>query len=295
MLDTIRLLAKKMNVSGCEGALANEIYQQLLPFHPTIDPFGNVLITKEGCEKKKKKILLSCPMDVPGFLALFISQDKAYLSRTFALKNKHLAGGTIIGEDLRIHSLEKKIEEGDDIVIKKKEARLGDTFKPYSNLLIENGFLSGWFSGRYALLFILLSLAKSDYKNDVILSFTTSGATRCARERALCRRYAPDALILPCLVEDEGKDLLLVAKDGKAFSDDDLLTQAALICKNDQIGFRKVALDESVTKAEEVARFESTPFLSLALPCQKTLTESESTPINTIDTLKNLIYQLLNV
>ena len=80
MLDRLNLVADHFNVSGCEDKMAEYLIGEIAKIGLETHLIANntVCAVKKGSSAASKTIMLSVPLDIPGFLALFCDEKNAY-------------------------------------------------------------------------------------------------------------------------------------------------------------------------------------------------------------------------
>ncbi len=296
MIERLALLSKAHHVSGCE----NQMIEYLKDFFSNkgfsiyTDLDGCVVTEKmSSCVASNSTIMIAVPLDVPGFLALHCDLKKAHLAKTGTLNDEDIMGESISNENGAIFSLEHEKDSKEEIFVTGENIRIGDSFQLSSKLKITAGRVSGWFSSRLALLSMLLSLSNQVFYHRVLFAFVGSSATRATKEINLIRRFQPDHLILLGSMEKSTNDPIILAKDGRAFSDSKLLSKIQRLCQDEKIRHSSVVSAQETTKLTSVVSETSIPVLSLALPCKNKDKKNESFSIRTLEKFKILLTEYL--
>lgn len=266
MLERLNLLSRFFNVSGCEDEMRFHLSNCLkeMGLDPIVDETGCLYAKRIGSDPQKHNVIISVPMDVPGFLALYIDKNYGYLSKTAELPEIKAKSIKLMGEDGRLYNATSLRDNEKERRVYKKGIELADAFRLVPTLKNDGDLISGFFATTLARMQMLLELANEKTSNDVTFLFTASSCTRAAKEKNVAKRVEPDYMILIGAVKSEQNKPVLLLKDGSAFSNVDLVKSF-----QEQQGkdvFEKALSSDPITKAGEVHSSEGIPILSLALP-----------------------------
>ncbi len=292
MTDQIKLLSNKMNVSGAEKQLSNFIVKTLSDqgFCPKVDNLGNVILKNENFENSK--LMICAPLDNPGFLTLYSEKSKAYLSYTDKKDENIKNTKEVIDQEGEIYKAKSSKEYPDYVCVTKNAHLIGEPFRIPSVICEKDGKISGKFICRYALQSVLLDLAGLTRTHNISLCFTTGFHTPSKSENCLARKHKPENMILLGFTEAKESHCILLAKDGKSFSDRNLMKIALLSAEKCKIGLIKKAQDAPITKAETIAIPGGIKVLSLALPCQNLQKNEEVVLIGCLAELKEILKEI---
>lgn len=293
MLNAIATLSSKMNVTGCENELltAIESLAKDKGLLTEYDALGSLYVRIPGNGKERKSIMLTCAVDVPGFFCLAKEAGRSYLASTFQFDPKKAKGKKLISEKRRIHRL--SVDENDNFFLSSKALEIGDTLKEKIDYVEENGVLRGKFCGKYALISLLTNAFSEQFKNDVILCFAVQCEGSCTAQASAALKIDPDLAILIGRVSSETTNPLIVLKDGKHFSNRDLVQKA-----NDTgIRTENFVSDskQPITKAEWVASTAALPVLTIALPCCDSDQDSETLKLSACSKLQTFLFSYCNL
>jgi len=266
MLERLNQLSHRFAVSGCEEQMRSFLLSHLkeIGANPTVDETGCLYAKNTGSSRNKRKVIISVPMDVPGFLALYINKNYGYLSATSEMPENKAKSIKLMGEDGCFYNATLLTDSEKERRVYKKGIALADCFCLDPTLEPNQDIISGFFATTYARIQLLLDLAKEQTQNDVTFLFAASSSTRAAKERNAAKRINPDYMILIGAAKSEQTKPLLMIKDGNAFSNKELTKSfLALHGKN---SFKTALFSDPITKAGEVHSADGVPILSLALP-----------------------------
>ena len=293
MFNSILSLSSQMNATGNETELLSAIEKEAIKYNLecNYDDLGNLIIRITGNGERKKKILISCTVDVCGFICLASDKDKCFLASTRNLDTKK-------NDKLKLVSETKKqyrasLDINDNFVVRSKVLKIGDYLKEKVQYKIDENLASGKFIGKYALIYALTCLFQEKPVNDIVLCFAVEGESNCSAQANAAGHQKPDFVLLMGTAPSDSKVPLIVLKDGKIFSDPALIekAKASRVKMQDYVSDSKNA----VTKAESVASYASIPTLTLALPCRNLMESQESIEIPTCKKLIELMRSLCNI
>lgn len=266
MLDRLNLLSNHFNVSGCEEKMRIFLASRLkeIGLEAKVDKTGCLYCKKLCSDRKKRSIMICVPMDVPGYLALYVNKNYGYLVSTAKMPEGKTKSIKLMAEDGRMHNATLLTDDGTERKVYKKGVSLADAFRLDPSPELKNDIVSGFFSTTIARIQMLLELASEPVENDVTFLFTASSCTRAAKEKNVAKRIKPDYMVLIGAVETDESQPLLLLKDGSAFSDEELKENFQKSQGKNR--FKTALFSEPVTKAAEVHSAEGVPILSLALP-----------------------------
>ena len=266
MLERLNQLSHQFAVSGCEEQMRSFLISRLkgIGANPSVDETGCLYAKKTGSSRNKRRVIISVPMDVPGYLALYINNNYGYLSATSEMPENKGKSVKIMGEEGRFYRATLLADSEKERRVYKKGIDLADSFCLDPTVEADQEILSGFFATTYARIQLLLDLAKEQTQNDVTFLFAASSSTRAAKERNAAKRINPDYMILVGAAKSDQTKPLLLIKDGNAFSNKELTKSfLALQGKN---SFKTALFSDPITKAGEVHSADGVPILSLALP-----------------------------
>lgn len=278
MLSWLESHGDLCNVSGAEGALAAALQQELDPAASRLekDPLGSLLLRAGAAST-----MVSACFDAPGYLVLLKEEGKTYLVPT----------AREVGEkenDLRVTTGGKSYpvyREGEGksapFYLKKKDLPLGTPLKDVSVFEIKDGYLCGKFAARYALVYLLASLAEKEITNTL---FCAQGDTTAYGEYNACRRWGFTAAILLGVSPKGGDSPLAMVRDGRHFSAPALLEQA------EKAGFTLATSASPLTKAQMCAG-AGCKTLTLALPCENRDQKTERVSLAVLEKFEHALFR----
>ncbi len=267
MLNRINELSAPLNISGSESSLSRHLNSKFSQtFSTFFDASGNLIVRKKGCGNQPKKILITAPLDVPGFLCLYSEKGKGYLAPTGSLSLESITGEELSDSKGVRYSLFHSKQKNSYYV--KNSPIPGEAFRIKTDFKEDVDCIFGRFASRYALLAIMCRLIETNFQNDVCFAFTTGFETRAQSEVNLIKRERPDLVVLLGRTENPEDSPLLLIKDGKAFAQKTLLQRALDIEKRETLPLLSLVVDKSVTKAETVISYSDIPIISFALPAR---------------------------
>ncbi len=292
MIDSILALSSKMNATGNEKYLLADIEKEALKHNLECkyDALGNLIVKLAGNAKKKKTIFISCTVDVYGFVCLAVDKDKCFLASTHNLEASKIDKQKLLSETKKAYKV--SFDKNENLFIRSKSLKIGDFLKEQIQYKQEKNKISGKFGSKYALIHTLISLFSEKPKNEIIICFAVQGESGCASQANAVFHLKPDLALLLGAAASNSKEPLIVLKDGKIFSDPDLVK----IAKSDRIKTSDYVSDTkiAVTKAESVVSFASVPTLTLALPCLSPMEDNEEFNTGTCEKLISLLLSLCN-
>ena len=291
MIESIRLLSEKINVSGAEKELSDYLFHLLKEkeLDPEMDELGNVIVTNKKVENPD--LLICCPLDNPGFLALCQENNSVFLSSTGKMSKSQKEITHFIDSKGKSYKIQSKNEIPEYYVIKKKEFHPGEVFRIPSILSEKEGAISGFFSTRYALIYSVLALCDLTKEKPVAICFTTGFHSPSKSENCLVKKLCPKSVILLNTLEE--KNLSLLVKDGKHCAEVNFKNQILDTAMAEKISLCEKVSDEAVTKAETIAIPGEVRVASLTLPCQNKGSATETVKIAKIRSLTKLLSKLI--
>ena len=242
-----------MNVTGAESALAETIRRELDPEAKCskIDDMGCLYVSG-----KKNGVVFTAMMDVPGYLLLQQYPEKSVLISTLVTPPDRVAAFT--ATDSRGTSLKVRRDKDSDLYsIRKRGYKIGSVFKEKEGITETNGVLQGENLTRYALLYVLSRLAEEGRS----CLFAAQGYGRAFAEYNFAMREKAKEIVFLGAVESEKSDPIVLVRNGKDFSDPDLVKKA------EKAGFTPILSEIAVTKSQQCAD-AGAKVVTLALPYQ---------------------------
>lgn len=267
MLERIKQVSSYHNVSGSENQMRSFIKSELEKYslEPMIDETDCIYTFKKGTVPTHT-VLICVPMDLPGYLALFVGKEKAVLVPTGSFSFQMGKSVTLLGENNAEYKA-APIKDGEpDLKIQADGVNLGDSFRLVPDLKSKNNLISGYFAGMYALIANLLDLCGCQTKNNVVFLFTQGNATNSAKEKNIIRRIQPDFAVFLSSFQSDKKSPLVMLKDGKSFSSPTLVSDFIKFANEMKIKVSQDVSAVAVSKSESVFASEGLPHLSLCLP-----------------------------
>lgn len=293
MFNSILPLSSLMNATGNETELLSAIEKEAINYNLdyNYDDIGNLTIRLPGKGVKKKKILISCTVDVYGFICLATDKGKCFLASTRNLDTKRTDKFMLVSETKKQYRV--SMDKNDNYFVRSKVLKVGDYLKEQVQYKTDKNLVSGKFIGKYALIYALTCLFQEKPENDIVLCFAVKGESNCPSQANAAGHQRPDFALLIGTAPSNSKFPLIVLKDGKIFSDPSLVEKA----KSRRVKTQDYVSDSknAVTKAESIVSCASIPTLTLALPCRNLIESQESIEISTCKKLIDLIRSLCNI
>ena len=237
LLDLTRELCALPGISGDEGKVAKYITESIKGYcEYKIDPLGNVIAYKSGCNPAAKKLMLNAHMDEVGFSVSFINGDGTLKIHPVGGVDAAVTVGrrVLVGEGLihgvvgtaPIHLMDSAAREKgvkmDDLYIdigaeNKEEAeklvKPGDsvTFEPDFTRL-GDGYIMGKALDDRAGCALLIKLIQSELPCDCVFAFTVQEEIGCVGAKAAAYTVQPDISIV--VETTTAGDLAGVSADG---------------------------------------------------------------------------------
>lgn len=292
MIRILNLLSSKMNVTGAEKELSGFIFDYFkdLGFEPEYDLLGNLIVREN--KKSRNSLMICCPLDNPGFLALYTEKSKSFLAPTDKSLENDKTIKELIDKSLSVYPCKTKKEFDPFKIIQKNEPILGEPFRLNTSLEVKDEKIIGKFASRYVLIYVLMKLADYIKEKDVALCFTTGFHSYSKSEKCLVNNLHPENLIL--LGSTDENEVVFLRKDGKVFSDAALKEQIFKISKFCKIPLKESVYSEPITKLESVIIPMQINKASLAIPCQNKGKTNESVQISKIENLIELLSNFIN-
>jgi len=243
-----------------------------------------------GTGSNKHSILITCTVDIYGYICLATDKNKCYLSATKSLDPKKSDKCRLVSEAKKHYTV--FANENEDLYVRAKSLKVGDYLKEELSYTEKNGHIYGKFAGKYGLIHSLISLFESKTENDVYICFAIQGESGCSSQANAALNLKPDFAIMLGLAQSDANIPLIVLKDGRIFSDFDLINKAKStnIKTSDYISDSK----KPITKAEAVVCFASVPTLTLSLPCRSLSEKNEEFSIKAWEKLTRLLKSICN-
>lgn len=290
-MNMIEFLANRSNVTGAERDILKAISSFALEKNLDVsyDSIGNLVVRIYGKASGKKNVMLSCGVDVPGYICLSNINGKAYLAQTKSSDPKKLQGKSVTSESHRRYKI--KLDASDNLFVSSRSLTVGDTLKDTSKYSEDSVSFVGEYVGKYAIVSTLIRLLSYEYQNDVTLVFTVQSEGPCPASANAAEKYRPDACILIGRTESKENVPMSVIRDGKQFSDPKLLKLAFSLSAKKLVTDPKYPINFD---AEFVGSTVGIPVLSLALPCKNCNEPNESVFKTSYEKLHQLITSLCN-
>jgi len=296
MLESISNLSMHTHISGCEKDLLKAIEREV-SLVSDVESFylSNCLICKKkGSATRSRKVLVSFPIDIPGFIALFLSDNKVYLEKIGEF-DISLEKTTILqSESNQEFSLFKTSEEPISLYIEDSSAKLGDVYQIKSEIFQKEGKIFGRYVSKYSIIRIMLSLLQQIQNDNVYFCFATGGETKVTREAQVIKQLSPDFSLLLSRFEAKEPFPMIFLKDGKAFSDRGLVEELKNTARKIRRKTNESVSDQNVSKAESVFSETGIPLISVGIPCENKNKNNESVKLDSISRTLLLLKEFLD-
>lgn len=287
MIQTIQTLSKFFNGSGSEMPLSEFLLSefQKAKIDAYIDPMGSVVAKFRGVKSAKEKIMITCPIDVPCLLTLYVEKNKAFLAKIGRDSFQPKAGALLSDEKGNVHKLKKSPYDENGWFVSGKGFSLGDAFRENVSIEEKENRLVGRFAAKYALMALLYRLSESKPKCDLVLCFSSGFETDAKSEANVAFREKPNMILLLNAEDSREKAPALVLKDGKRFSDE------VLIEKIKDLGyeFRTTVHPSPLTKAETIFFPSDAKIATIAIPAENLGKENETVSLCSLKQLEESI------
>ncbi len=292
-------LADTLAISGCEKKLAEKTAAALSPFCKEVGVDAmNSVIAKKG--EGKKKIAVFAPLDTSGLLCVPDTAGKTKFLPVGTFDAQEAVGREIVlvnGEAFLLRSEKEKNAAVRDLYIETVAPRQGAPAKLKSKFQKTGDTVCGQYASSYALYLLLEEAAKKTVEsaNETIFVFTAqSFFPRALSEYNAAMRENPDLALALGSAESESEAVLIGVRDGKHFSDPNLILQAEKAAEEAGIPFDRSVPGKKITKAEEIAA-TGIPVLSLFLPCRNQNKANESVSEKAVENLQNILERILQI
>lgn len=291
MIETIKSLSQMFNGSGSEYPLSEFLCQtiQKMGISCEIDSMGSVIAKVKGSERDRENIMITCPLDVPSFLLLYLEKKNGFLTKIGPDSFSPKIGDPVISESGKAYKLKKSLYDEKGFMVTGDSFRLGDSFRESIEISFYDQKFIGRYCARYCLMAMMLQILKGKPKNDLILAFAAGFETKAKSEANIAFRERPDLIFFLNSIESKEKNPFYFMKDGKRFSCESLIKKISMIAPD----FQVFVSADPITKADTVFFPSTAKVLPLALPVKHLGKENETVAMESIEKLQKALTSLL--
>lgn len=279
IMSWISAHADLMNVTGSEDSFAAYLRNELASegIQSSTDDLGCIFVSG-----KNKDTFVTAMMDVSGYLLLQKNMNGSILIPTLNIQEDRGESISVIDACGKTVQASRGKDPDSLYTISSLEYDFGSPFKEQENIKSVDGKLIGRNATRYALLYLLFRLAKTVNTGCLFASF---GRSNAPVEYNFSVREKMKAAVFLGAIEAETNDPVVLVRDGKCFSNPELLEKA------ESAGFYPMVTDEIITKAHLCAN-AGVRVLTLALPYRTNEDGEREVQTNSIDKFYSALINL---
>lgn len=290
MLENLKNIAMHNSVSGCEDEMLSFLFGECkkLGLVPETDENACLCVKKDAYKASDETLMISVSLDVPGYIALCIDGENAYLSSTGEIPFDFKKDLTLVSEEGALVTANKESDKKSELVIPSENVKLGDVFRLPLNAVKKKDKIEGYFVSKYANILLLLEWMKLDFPYHVLFVFISNSFTGATKLKNVARKYKPGAALSLGSIERDLSGPAVLLKDGSGFAKKDLLYSLLDVTENGS-NYSFLTSADPVTQSDKVLSFEGVPFVSVALPYQRKKNGKEVISLSAYQLLKAIL------